>query len=75
MARINVSSFVIYDALFIFHNRVFPTYPENHDTKEGFCSLKQETKTEFFLAVKVKSNFNRCVSHLYQNSYAAAVLT
>ena len=24
---------------FIFHNKIFPTYLENHDTKEGSCFL------------------------------------
>ena len=51
--QINVSWFGKYDAFFIFHDTVFPTYPENHDTKEGFCFLNQGTKTKFFHSVKV----------------------
>ena len=34
---------------------IFPTYPENHDTKEGFCFLNRGTKTKLFLAVKIKT--------------------
>ena len=56
--RINVSWFGKYDAFFIFHNTVFPTYPENHDTKKGFCFIHWGTKTKFFFAVKVKNDFN-----------------
>ena len=41
-------------AFFIFLNTVFPTYPESHDTKEGFCFLIRGTKAKFFLAVKLK---------------------
>ena len=37
---------------------VFSTYPENHNTKEGFCFLNRGTETKFFLAVKVKNDFN-----------------
>ena len=63
--RINVSLFRNYDAFFIFYNTVFPTYLENHDIKENFCFLNQGTKTKFFLAVKVKNNFNMmCISFL-----------
>ena len=47
----------IYIYIFIFHNTIFRSYPENHDTKEGFCFLKQGTKTKFFLAVKLKKWF------------------
>ena len=50
--RINESWFGKY-AFLIFHDTVFPTYPENHDTKEGFCFLIWKTKTKFFLAIKV----------------------
>ena len=49
--RINISWF------FIFHDTVFPSYPENHNTKEGFCFLNRGTKTKFFLAGKVKNDF------------------
>ena len=52
--RINVSRFGKYDAFFIFHDTVFPTYPENHDTKEGFCFLFRGTKTKFFLLLRLK---------------------
>ena len=55
---VNVSWFRKYDSFFIFHNTVFLTYPENHNTKEYFCFLNQETKTKFFLDVKVKNDFN-----------------
>ena len=55
---INVSWFRKYDSFFIFHNTVFLTYPENHNTKEYFRFLNQETKTIFFLTVKVKNDFN-----------------
>ena len=61
--RINVSWFGKYDAFFIFHDTGFPTYPENHDTKEGFCFPNRETKSKFFPTVKVKNDFSRCVSH------------
>ena len=44
--------------LLIFHNTVFPTYPENHNTKEGFCFLNRGAKTKFFLAVRVKNNLS-----------------
>ena len=44
------------NAFFIFHDKVFPTYPENHDTKEGFCFLNQGIKTKFFLAVNPLSS-------------------
>ena len=50
--QINVSWFGKYDAI------VFSTYPENHNTKEGFCFLNRGTETKFFLAVKVKNDFN-----------------
>ena len=43
------------NAFFIFHDKVFPTYPENHDTK-GFCFLNQGIKTKFFLAVNPLSS-------------------
>ena len=56
--RINVSWFGKYNVFFIFHNIVFPTYSENHDTKEDFCFLNQGTKTKLFLAIKVKNDFN-----------------
>ena len=56
--RINKLWFRKYDEFFIFHDTVFLTYPRNLDTKEGFCFLNQGTKTKFFLAVKVKNNFN-----------------
>ena len=56
--RINVSWFRKYDAFFIFHDTVFLTHRENHDTKEGFCFLNRGIKTKFFLVVKVKNNFN-----------------
>ena len=36
MDQIDVSLFGKCDAFFIFHDRDFPTYPENHDTNEGF---------------------------------------
>ena len=51
------SAVYIYIYIFIFHNTIFRSYPENHDTKEGFCFLKQGTKTKFFLAVKLKKWF------------------
>ena len=31
--QINALWFGKYDAFYIFHDTVFPTYPENHDTK------------------------------------------
>ena len=34
MLRINVSWFGKYDPFFIFYGAVFPTYPENGNTKE-----------------------------------------
>ena len=34
MVRIYVSWFRKYDPFFIFHDAVFPTYPENDNTKE-----------------------------------------
>ena len=43
---------------FSFFTIVFPTYPENHDTKYGCCFLNREIKTKFFHAVKVKNDFN-----------------
>ena len=46
------------NTLFIFHDTVFPTYPENHDTKEGFCFLNRGIKIKFFLAFKGKNDFN-----------------
>ena len=55
--RINALWFRKFDEFFIFHDTVFPTYPENHDTKEGFC-LNRETRTKFFFAVNVKNDFN-----------------
>ena len=56
MVRINVSLFGKYNAFFIFHdNRVFPTYTENNDTKEGFCFLNGGTKTKFFLLLRLKT--------------------
>ena len=55
--RIKVSWFGKYDALFIFYDRGFPTCPGNHNTKKGFCFLK------FFLAVKIKNDFN--MMHIY----------
>ena len=73
--QINVPLFGKFNAFFIFHNRVFPNYQENYTTKEGSCFLNRGTKTKFFLAVNVKNNLNRCVSHFYYNIYAAAVLT
>lgn len=39
---------------FSFFMIVFPTYPDNHNTKEDFCFLNQGTKTKLFLAAKVK---------------------
>ena len=63
MVQTDVSLFGKYNAFFIFHDGVFPTYPENHNIKEGFCFLNRGTKTKFFLAIKVKNNFNRSVSH------------
>ena len=71
----NVSWFRKYDAFFTFHDTVFLTYPENHDTKEGPCFLNQEIKTKFFLVVKLENDFNRCISHFYENSHAFVVLT
>ena len=57
--RINILWFGKHDVFFIFHDTVFPNYPENHNTKKGFCFLNGGTETKFFLAVnKVKSNFN-----------------
>ena len=56
--QINVLWFGKYDALFIFHNTVFPTYPENHIAKEGLCFLNWGIKKKIFLAVQVKNNFN-----------------
>ena len=46
----------------IFHDEVFPTYPENHNTKiwEAFF-INQETKAKLFLAV-IKDNTNICAS-------------
>ena len=46
----------------IFHDEVFPTYPENHNTKiwEAFF-INQETKVKLFLAV-IKDNTNICAS-------------
>ena len=55
--QINALWFRKFDEFFIFHDTVFPTYPESHDTKEGFC-LNQETRTKFFFAVNVKNDFN-----------------
>ena len=56
--RINVSWFGKYNVFSIFHDTAFPTYPENHDTKEGFSFLNGGTETKFFLAVKVKNDFH-----------------
>ena len=55
---INVSWFGKCNALFIFHDTVFPIYPENYDTKEGFCFQNRGTKTKFLLPVKVKNDFH-----------------
>ena len=55
--QINVSWFKKYNVFFIFHYTFFPTNPENQNTK-GFCFLNGGTETKFFLAVKVKRNFN-----------------
>ena len=44
--------------IFHFHSTVFPTYPENHNVKEGLYFLNQGTKTKFFGVVKVKNHFN-----------------
>ena len=55
--QINVSWFKKYNVFFIFHDTIFPTNPENQNTK-GFCFLNGGTETKFFLAVKVKRNFN-----------------
>ena len=55
--QINIFWFRKYDAFFVFHDTVFPTYPENYDTK-GFCFLNWGTETKFFLVVKVKNDFN-----------------
>ena len=52
--QINVSWFKKYNVFFIFHDTVFPTNPENHNTK-GFCFLNGGTEAKF---VKVKNNFN-----------------
>ena len=57
--RINVSWFRKYDAFFIFHDTVFSTYPENRNTKERFCFPNRGTKRKFFLAGKVKNDFNK----------------
>ena len=44
--------------IFYCPQQFLPTFPENHDTKEDFCFLNQGSKTKFFLAVKVKKDFN-----------------
>ena len=41
----------------IFHDEVFPTYPENHNTKIWAFFINQETKAKLFLAV-IKDNTN-----------------
>ena len=65
--RINISCFGKYDAFFIFHDKVFPSYPGNPDTKEGFCFLKWGTKTSFFFAVNpLSSNSTKRSNTLWQ---------
>ena len=53
-----VSWFGKYDTFFIFHYTVSPTYSENHDTKISFCFLNQGTKTNLFIAFKVKNDLD-----------------
>ena len=66
--QITVLWFEKYYALSIFHNTVFPTYPENQDTKDSFCFLNRGTKAQFFLAVKVKNSFNMMrISFLFKH--------
>ena len=55
MVQIDVSLFGKYNAFFIFHDGVFPTYPENHNIKEGFCFLNRGTKTNSFLLLRLKT--------------------
>ena len=55
---INLSWFGKCNAFFIFHDTVFPTYPEDLDTKYGFCFLNGGIKTRFFHVVKVKNDFS-----------------
>ena len=44
--------------IFHFQSTLFPTYPENHNTKEGLYFLNRGTKTKLFCVVKVKNDFN-----------------
>ena len=61
---INVLWFRKYNAFFIFCNKVFPSYPENYDTKITFCFLNQWTKPLF--CVKVKNDFNMHMSFFWK---------
>ena len=50
-----------------FHDAVFPTYQENHNTKICFF-VNQDTKTKLCLAVTIKSNLNMHTS-FFMKSY------
>ena len=52
--QINVSCFKKFNTFLIFHDTISSTYPENHNTKITFCFLNQGTKTNLFLALRLK---------------------
>ena len=56
--RINISWIRKYNAFFVFHDTVFPTYPENYNTSEGFCFLNRGIATKIFVTVKLKNDLN-----------------
>ena len=60
--QIDVSWFGKYHTIIILHNAVFPTYPENQDTKMWKTFIVNR-ETKFFLAVTVQNDFNMwCVA-------------
>ena len=69
---INMSWFGKYNTVFIFHDAVFPTFPENHDTKICFYSSyieKQIPKSFLLLPLKAISIH---VHHVYISFVFAA---
>ena len=59
--QINVSWFGKYNTFFIFHDS-FSHLPRKSWYQKSFCFLNQETKTNFFLAFRLKTILMWCVS-------------
>ena len=71
MVWISVLWFEKYETVFVFYDAVFPTYPENRDTKYKFFFLNQETKKNWFLLLPLKQ-FHYTYIIFYENSYVFA---